>query len=497
MTGEEALRGSPRWMSSGAAIMFALVTMTLVAAALLTGPSLDDYWTLFLADPLRSFDRTLALWGEDIRPPIFDAWATLLSAIGVTSVPLARLISNLPGLVVLLYVGRRFADRLPSQAGFYGVFIILLVSAPASFRAFGVYRPDFWQLAAFAIQIMLVRHIMFADQDYRSRTDGMLAVIGLVATVSAIVLDYGGALFGGVVAMASVLAAIARGFRRWTRSLLITLGLSIGIVVGFIAWQSGSWSRQFDLYQNWIEMGPTSAGAIIIGLLVGTVFHNPLALAGFYIGRRDWHRGDMGFLIMIGAALLASLIAIIQVDAQRRLITTSNTADIAALATALMAAAGAKLAGRTIWINALAGLALLSGLWSLGAINTDGRWQDGAKRIARMVADCPQTRVYAMSGWRLDDGSASRTARREEPVFALGYRKLGKALGFDPTIIDGARAMAVPAGPCPTLIWIEQVPADRNPSPQRLLATTGLDGLQASRLKMFRTDSGILMVAEH
>lgn len=84
-------------MNGAAALMFALVATPLAASALLTGPSLNDDWTLFLADPARPFGQTLALWSEDMCPPIFDTWATLLSAVGITSIPFVRLISNLPG----------------------------------------------------------------------------------------------------------------------------------------------------------------------------------------------------------------------------------------------------------------------------------------------------------------------------------------------------------------------------------------------------------------
>ncbi|MFD2501783.1 hypothetical protein ACFSTI_26975 [Rhizorhabdus histidinilytica] len=206
---------------------------------------------------------------------------------GGRSIPLARLVSALPAVVLLVLAVRTFSKRLPDEAPFFAIFLLLMLSTPAAVRAFSVYRGDFWQLAAFAIQILLVRHVLFVQQDYRRKTDAAMALFALPATFAAITLDYGGALFGGIVAMATILAAIARGLRRWARSLLITMALAVATVIAMISWQASSWTANFDLYQNWIEMGYVSAGSILGALLFGTVLHNPVALAGAISAARN------------------------------------------------------------------------------------------------------------------------------------------------------------------------------------------------------------------
>lgn len=494
MTGVRNMRGAPRPMGRGAPLALAAVCAILVASALLTGPSLGDFWTLFLSDSSHGLPVLTGLrWPQDIHPPLFNGWATLLSMAGITSVPIARLLSNLPALIVLLFTARLFRKRLPDQSAFYMIFLLLMLSAPATITAFGIYRGDFWQLAAFAIQMMLARHILFVQQDYRSGRDGALLLIAVLATVVSITLDYGGALFGGIVAMSTVLAAIARGLRRWARWLFITLAISVTAVVYAISWQAPTWSNMFDLYQNWIEMGDATASGILFALIFMTLFHNPVAVAGGYLGRESWNKSDSAFVAMTGATLVAALVAISQIDAQRRLITDSNTADIAVMVTALMAAAGAKIAERRLWVNALAGIAILSSVVALAIIGLHGGWQTAGKKIARALHECPATRVYAASGWRLDDGSRSNAARREEPVFALGYRLVGGAHGFAPPIVRPDKPVRIIANQCPVLLWIEQVPARKPVRPDELARASGLHGLEAARLSVARTQTGLIL----
>lgn len=474
-----------------------IVILVLASSALLAGPDLDDYWTLHLSDPRLSVASLIdERWIQDIHPPMFNAWASLLSRLGLTSIPIARLASNLPVLVILVYAARLFAKRVPEQARFYAIFVLLTLSAPAAIEAFGVYRGDFWQIAAFGIQMMLARHVAYVEKDYRRRQDAGLLVIGTLATIAALTLDYGGALFGGIIAMATVLLALARGLRKWARYLLAALVVAVAAVIYIVSWQAPAWAGVFDLYQNWIEMGNSSATGILIAMLFGTILHNPLAIAGGYLGRENWTKHDTAFAGLVGAALVASLIAVSQVDAQRRLITQSNTADIAVMVTALMATAGNKIADRRIWMAAIGTVAILSSFGSLAAIGLDGAWQTDAKKIARTVAACPSTRVYAASGWRLDEGTGSRAAQHEERVFMLGYSRLGELNGFSPIIVNPDAPRTAAPGRCPTLLWIEQVPERKRPKPAKIVDLTGLQGLAKARLSLERTHSGVIVRAD-
>lgn len=497
MMGDMKAGGGRRAGDAAMAAALAIIVIALAAAALLGGSTLDDHWTLYLSDPGHGLPALVKeQWILDIRPPIFDAWATLLHMAGLNSIPLGRLISSLPAVIFLTLAVRAFSKRLPDQAPFFAIFLLLALSTPAAIRAVSVYRGDFWQLAAFSIQILLARHILFVQKDYLRNTDATLALLALPATFIAITLDYGGALYGGIVAMATILAAIARGLRRWARSLLITMLLAVAAVIAMMSWQARSWNANFDLYQNWIEMGYGSAGTVLAALLFGTILHNPLALAGAYLGRKSWNRGDTGFAIIVGAALVAALVAIMQIDAQRRLVTYSNSTDVAVLVTALMATAGAKIADRRIWMNALAGVAILSVIVAAMVSGAGNGWQPNAKRISRIVAACPETQVFAASGWRLDDGAASRAAEREEPVFTLGYKRLARNYRFTAIVIPPDHPATAAAGGCPVLLWIERVPPKKRVKPEQAVKAAGLRGLEKARLSLIRSENGLIVRAD-
>jgi hypothetical protein len=497
MTGDMKASRRPRTTGGSAAVALAIIIIALAACALLGGPTLDDHWTIYLSDSSRGISKLAEeRWILDIRPPVFDAWATLLRMAGIDSIPLGRLISSIPGIALLVFAVRCFSKRLPDQGAFYTIFLLLMLSAPATARAFGVYRGDFWQLAAFAIQILLARHIMFAERDYRAKQDASLALIALPATIAAMTLDYGGALFGGIVAMATILAAIARGFKRWARSLLIAMAIAVTAVIYMISWQAEAWTANFDLYQNWIEMGHGSAGAILGALLFGTIVQNPVAIAGAYLARDRWNRGDTAFAVLMGATLVAAMVAISQIDAQRRLITSSNTADIAVLVAALMATAGVKIADRRMWMIALSAVSVLSVIVSATVNGLGSGWQLGAKRISRIVVACPQTQVFAASGWRLEDGTKSKAAAREEPVFTQAYRRLAHSYDFTAVVIPRDRPATAAPGPCPVLLWIERVPPSKRVKPEAAVKAAGLKGIEKARLSLIRTESGLIVRAD-
>ena len=56
--------------------------------AALRGPWLDEFWTLELSDSRNGLPALIRDgWMRDAHPPVFNAWATLLASLGVTSIP--------------------------------------------------------------------------------------------------------------------------------------------------------------------------------------------------------------------------------------------------------------------------------------------------------------------------------------------------------------------------------------------------------------------------
>ena len=123
-------------------------------------------------------------------------------------------------------------------------------------------------------------------------------------------------------------------------------------------------------------------------------------------------------------------------------------------------------------------------------------WQEDARTIAKIVADCSTTAVYAASGWALGPAAETRTARREDPVFARAYHLLANGHGYAVRYIgQGATANAKP-GACPVLLWYEHTPNNAEDDLPAAVEEAGLTGLQSARLSAIRSITGFIVRAD-
>jgi hypothetical protein len=119
----------------------AAILIVLSVDAVLRGPWLDEFWTLELSDTRKGIGVLIRDgWLHDSHPPVFNLWATFLTFIGVTSIPVARLASNLPAAGLMVFAALNFSRRMPEQAGFYAAMLLLTLSLPLSVETFGNYR---------------------------------------------------------------------------------------------------------------------------------------------------------------------------------------------------------------------------------------------------------------------------------------------------------------------------------------------------------------------
>jgi hypothetical protein len=187
----------PRLAAVGIAAILAIAALD----AGFRGPWLDEFWTLHLSD---TSDGLLALirdgWLRDAHPPLFSAWATLLSSLGISSISVGRLASNLLAAGLMLLAARRLAQRMPEQAGFNTLLMLLALSLPEAMEAFANYRSYFWQVAALTTLVMVARYVAATRTDLDLRKHADLAAIAALSTGGAIGLHYIGGLFGGLLA---------------------------------------------------------------------------------------------------------------------------------------------------------------------------------------------------------------------------------------------------------------------------------------------------------
>ena len=78
---------------------------------------------------------------RDAHPPVFNAWATLLASLGITSIPAGRLVSNLLAAGLMILAAFRLSRRTPGQAGFAAALLLLTLSLPQAMESFASTGP--------------------------------------------------------------------------------------------------------------------------------------------------------------------------------------------------------------------------------------------------------------------------------------------------------------------------------------------------------------------
>jgi hypothetical protein len=479
-----------------AAGLTAILALAVVDAAL-RGPWLDEFWTLELSDNRKGLAVLIRDgWMRDAHPPVFNAWATLLASLGITSIPAGRLVSNLLAAGLMILAAFRLSRRAPGQAGFAAALLLLTLSLPQAMESFALYRSYFWQMAAIGTLALVARHVAAAKSDLDWRRDLDVAAIAVLATLASIGIHYIGALFGGLLAAAVAVCAFARGLRRWAALVLATAVLSSLFVLASIAVQTPSWAAEFD--HSWIDLTDLAALGVLASLAVAPLLLNPVPLIGLWPARgqgRGWRRdaAQTWFVAMIGIVLIVGVAIVLAGHAVQPLVVDRYLFAVPVLVCALLAVPASQIA-RDRW---------LFGLLTLAAVAAAARpmiengirplWRDNARAIAAIVAACPTTQVYAASGWALGPAAETRMARREDPVFERAYRSLAARWGFPVHFIGqngGARATP---GVCPVLLWYEHTPNEAENDLPWAIEAVRFSGLEGARLSVTRSATGFVL----
>ena len=494
-----ATSSNVRWERSApgliAAVALVAILIALSVDAALRGPWLDEFWTLELSDTRKGLGALIRDgWLRDAHPPAFNLWATFLSSIGVNSIPAARLASNLPAAWLMILAALHFSRRMPGQAGFHAAMLLLTLSLPEAVDTFANFRSYFWQIAALATLVLVARHVALTDADLDMRKEAALAVVAVLATMASVSLHYVGGLFGGLLAGAIALAAFARGHRRWLVLVLATAAISSSIAVAVILLQARNWLVDRD--HSWIEAQGLAALGVAFTLAVGAIWHNMVPLVGFWAGWRRWTRPEGVFIAMMAGVLLGGVAIVLAISAYQPIVVGRYIFPVSLLVSAIMAALAAKFAHdwRLFGLLALVAVAVVAGPLVLHGANP--QWQEAARLIARIVADCPTTRVFAASGWMIGPAAETRTARREDPIFERAYRLLADKYGFTVHFIGQGGVAHAELGQCPVLLWYEHTPNNAEDDPEYALAAAGLKGLEEARLSVIRSTTGFVIRAD-
>jgi len=478
----------------------AILVIAAIGAAL-RGPWLDEFWTLELSDASRGLPALIRDgWMRDAHPPVFNAWATLLASLGITSIPAGRLVSNMLAAGLMILAAFRLSRRTPEQAGFAAALLLLTLSLPQAMESFTHYRSYFWQMTAIGTLALVARHVAVTKADLDWRRDLDLAAIAVLATAASIVLHYVGALFGGLLAGAIAVCGFMRGLRRWTALVLATAALSSLFILASVALQAPSWAAEFD--HVWIDLPALAAFGVLASLAVVPLWLNPVPLVGVWWGRKQEMRdpSQTWFVAMVGAVLVVGVAIVLAAHAFQPIVVDRYLFAVPVLVSALLAVPAARIA-RDRWLFGL--LALVAVVGAARPMVEGGikpLWRENARTIATIVAGCPTTQVYAASGWALGPAAETRMARREDPVFERAYRSLAAPWGYSVHFIGQLRgrngsAHATP-GACPVLLWYEHTPNEAENDLPWAIEAAGFTGLERARLSVTRSATGFVLRAD-
>ena len=465
--------------------------------AALRGPWLDEFWTLDLSDTRNGLPALVRDgWMRDAHPPVFNAWATLLASLGITSIPAGRLVSNLLAAGLMILAASRLSRRAPRQAGFAAALLLLTLSLPQAMESFAHYRSYFWQMAAIGTLALVARHVAAAKADLDWRRDLDLAAIAVLATAASIAIHYVGALFGGLLAVAIAVCAFARGLRRWTVLVLAATALSSLFVIASVAAQAPRWADEFD--HSWIDLPALAAVGVLALLAIAPLWLNPVPLAGLWPGRgpATSDPSQAWFLAMVGIVLVVGMAIVLAVHAVQPIVVDRYLFAVPVLVSALLAVPAARIA-RDRWLFGLLALVAVAGAarpMIEGGIKP--LWRENARTIAAVVAGCPTTQVYAASGWALGPAAETHMARREDSVFERAYRSLAEPWGYAVHFIGQNGSAHATPGACPVLLWYEHTPNEAEDDLPWAIEAAGFSGLEGARLSVTHSATGFVLRAD-
>jgi hypothetical protein len=476
-------------------IALSAILLAATAQALLRGPWLDEFWTQELSDPSRGLLHLSDGWLRDTHPPAFNVWATLLSSLGITSIPLARLASNLPAAGLMFWAAAEAVRRRRDDRSFHAAMLLLVLGLPQSVEDFANYRSYFWQIAAIASLVAIARHVVITTADLDLRRDRGLAVVAVLATAGSIAVHYVGAIFGSLLAGAIILRAVQRGHWRWAGLVFVTASLAALSVVAVALLQARNWA--VDLDHSWIAPRPLAAVlAVPLALIAGAVVNNVVSLVALWPGWRRWSPSERIFVVLIAAVLAIALLVILAINAVQPIVVDRYLVAVPVLVGGILAALAAKL-DRDHWLHLL--LALVAVGMAAGPLLLQGakpQWEEGARAIGQIVKACPTTRIYAASGWALGPAAHTKAARREDPVFRRAYQTLARSHGYTVRFLGQNEAARVRPGRCPVLVWYEHTPNYAEDDLRAAIEAAGLTGIEEAQLTAIRSPTGFVVRAD-
>jgi hypothetical protein len=455
-------------------------------AASSRGTWLDEFWSLYLADPALPLREAWPRWLSDNHPPLPDLLYRLALWAG-GGIAGGRVALNLPPLLGLAAATALFRRASAVRNPFYLVMAVLAVSVPGFATAFSELRSYAWQICAITIVLQLT-YFMTADAPNGKARAAMAA--GLVAIPFATCLHFVSGLIVSF-ALALLILHLARtGDRRWV-PVAAAAGLGWAATGATLLFQLPRITAVMDY--KWITTTTPQALRLFGSAAWRLVLANPLAAWTAIENRQE--RSGRVFLRLTAVAAAASALILLAVNAARPIVIDRYilawqlllAGGVAAIAAPLLARSRSRYAIFFV-------IAAVTILVSAVRESRRGGWEGTRDRIAQTVRACPGTNVYAITPWRMGPARHSHVAAVESEVFALGYRHMAAEGGFRFDMVPDAMTVLPLSPRCPTLLWVEH--AGYGGSPAGVLADAGLRFSGAARLRVLDGTTGFVIAAE-
>ncbi len=483
-----ARAGLPAWAITATTILATAAIIIAITAALTRGPWMDEFWTLWAADPTVPWrEAWTQRWLTDVHPPTFYMVSRLLAGLLGEDVAMRRLQNLIPlaGLIgFFLYAGSAWKQA----RSFLLVYAVLTFSSYFMTGYFAEYRSYFAQFCCGIVFYACAYALLCGDRMLAAR-DRPIA-IGLLLAMSTLLINLHFITtvatlmsLGGLALLALIQRQRALFVMFCTVAVLATIPLAVILFfqAPYLLAKSGG--------HFWIETGVGAAMLIVVGSIAKGVGCNlvvagvaglsllPPGRGGFaFLARRE--QGDFngnaaadrligGGFLAIAAVSLCVFLAInlktpIIIDRYLVLCSAAVGCGLAILASDSVF----RLRGGFLFL--LANAVLFLGVAG-GKLIFEPRWNASAALLGERVAACPTTKIEAFQFPYPD------SLPNEVKALDLAYTYLGERFGFHAQAVGAGRPIdPVPGQGCPTLLWTEHVMWSRAPraGPDALIRDT-------------------------
>lgn len=483
-----------------------LATPVFVLAALLLaalpamgerGPWYDEFYTLYAADPTVGFWAALIdRWLPDNHPPLFYAlaWATGWLGDGVEprrSVNLFALAGFIAGFAMLW-------RQSPLCRSWGPIYLVALAGLGLAVQTMAELRSGFLVLASASLLVAALATVANPTTSPASKRGWFLLGAAMLVAFNT---HFIATVIGGCLAACFGAWALAhRNYHKFGWLALCTVMASIPFLLT-TALQLGTIEQNTRSF--WIPAG-FDAGrwviqAFVQDLAMGNVALSLLAIVG--VAKLAWEavsqrrlQADMQLVLVIGTGMLLAIAVVLSLHMLRPVVVGRYLVALgpgAALILAIGATTALSMLNGLLRLAAMAAVLMvmcLSLFHDVSDVQSKPSWAGTARRIAGVVAACPDTAVHPALRWNVYTMNLPPAANRI--VVPMAYRQMATRFGFTVEGADSRRTSTT----CPDIFWVEHV-SGQDVDESRIADELRREGYSLRRTQLEQIGDGWVLIS--